>query len=200
MMFPQPVGFRATVSNPGLTGLLTMLLLFFPLAPPGRAATVIFAATDLTDTSPGQDLWEYSYQVTGVTFAAGQGFTIFFDRALFAQLQSPPPFVNADWDPLTIQPDLALNSDGFYDAQALRNNPSLADLFRVSFVRRSTATPGSQPYAIYDANFSTISQGQTTNVPEPTSLALFVAAASLLARRLRKAVPGFNPSPRTKAG
>ena len=130
-MFPQSVGFSATARRPGLTGLLAVLLLLLMLAPPGRAATVIFTVTDVADATPGQDLWEYSYQVTGVTFALGQGFTIFFDRALFSQLQSPPPFVNADWDPIAIQPDLALNSDGLYDAQALRNGPSLADRFRV---------------------------------------------------------------------
>ena len=200
MMFLQPVGSRPTVRNSGLAGLLAVLLLFFMPAPPGRAATVIFTATDLADTTPGQDLWEYSYRVSGVTFTANQGFTIFFDRTLFSQLQNPPSFVNADFDLLVVQPDLALMSNGFYDALALRNAPSLADPFKERFVWLGPGTPGSQPFTVYNTDFSTISQGQTIGVPEPSSLALLFAAANLLARRARKVVPGFNPSAGSNAG
>ncbi|MEO7318217.1 MAG: PEP-CTERM sorting domain-containing protein [Chthoniobacteraceae bacterium] len=215
-MFPQSVGSRATVRKPGLAGLL---FFFTPDAPgaavvsvpngigaafvrpaPEIAVTFRFEVVDLADTTPGQDLWEYRYTVSGLTLTAGQGFTIFFDFNLYTLLQNPPPLVNADWDPITVQPDLALHSNGFYDAQALRNAPSLADPFRVQFVWLGSAgtTPSSQPVTVYNADFSTQSQGQT--VPEPASLALLLAAATLLARRPRKVVPGFNPSQRTKAG
>ena len=83
--------------------------------------------------------------------------------------------MNADFDLLVAQPDLALHSNGFYDAQALRNNPSFAAPFKLRFVWLGTAgtTPGAQPYTVYNADFSTQSQGQT--VPEPSALALVLA-------------------------
>ena len=170
-------GFPRSVFKPGLAGLLAIFL--FTLSPPGRSAAVVstpggigaayvppppdiavtfrFAIIDLADTTPGQDLWEYSYEVSGLTLTTGQGFTIFFDVNLYTLLQNPPPFVNSDWDLLTAQPDLALHSNGFYDAQALRNNPSFADPFKLRFVWLGTGgtTPGSQPFTVYNADFST---------------------------------------------
>ena len=110
--------------------------------------------------------------------------------------------MNADFSLLVVQPDLALMSNGFYDAQALRNAPSFADPFRVQFVRLGTGTPGAQSVTIYDTDFSPISQTQTTNVPEPTALVLLLAAATLLARRSRAGAPpairsGRRPACRT---
>ena len=132
--------------RPALTGALSVLFVSIPQA--GRSATMIHEVTDVADTSPGEDVWQYSYTLGDFTFAAGQGFTVFFDRALFSQLQIPPPFVNGDWDPLTIQPDIPLGSDGFYDALALRNAPSLADPFKVKFVWLGTGSPSVPPFVI----------------------------------------------------
>ena len=198
-------GFPRSVFQPGLAGLLAVFL--FTLAPPGRGAAVVstpggigaayippapainvtfrFAVVDLADTTPGQDLWEYSYQVSDLTLTAGQGFTIFFDLNRYTLLQNPPPFVNADFDLLAVQPDLALNSNGFYDALASRNNPSFADPFKLRFVWLGTggATPGAQPSTVYSADFTTQSQGQTTSVPEPSALALLLSGRALGAGR-----------------
>ena len=220
MMYHQPVGSPATVRNAGLAG----LLLFLSLSPPGRAAAVVslskgigaefiqpppdigatfrFEVVDVADNTPGQDLWEYRYTVSDLTLTAGQGFTIFFDLNLYTLLQSPPPSVNADLDLLTVQPDLTLRSNGFYDAQSLRDNPSLAGVFKVRFTWLGSVgtTPGAQPVTVYNADFSTREQSQTTNVPEPSAFALLLTAGSLLAGRWRKVVPGFNPSARTNAG
>ena len=158
---------------------------------------MIYAATDVADTTLGEDIWEYSYTFAGFTFGAGQGFTVFFDRTLFSQLQSPPPFVNADWDPLTIQPDLILGSNGFYDALALRNAPSLANPFKVKFVWLGTGTPAAQPFVIYNTDFSTNTQGQTTSVPEPSALALLLATVTTFAsrRRGKGVLPAADPNP-----
>ena len=179
-------GFPSSIFKPGLAGFLAVFL--FTFAPPGRAATVIFETTNLADTTPGEDLWQYSCTPGDFTFAAGQGFTVVFDRMLFAQLQSPPPFVNADWDPLTLQPDIALGSNGFYDALALRNAPSLADPFKVNVVWRGTGVPGSQPFTICDANFQPLVQGQTTNVPEPSAMVLLLAAVGFRVARSSRAL------------
>ena len=206
MMFPQLVGFPALDRNSRLTVLPTVMLLFFAPDAPGAAvvslpkgigaefvqpappitATFRFEVVDLADTTPGQDLWEYRYTVTGLALTANQGFTIFFDRNLCTLLQNPSPFVNADFSLLVVQPDLALHSNGFYDAQALRNAPSLADPFRVQFVRLGTGAPGAQSVTIYDTDFSPIGQTQTTNVPEPSGVALFFTSLAVFATRKRK--------------
>ena len=188
-------GFPRSDMKPGLAGVFAVFL--FTLSPPGRAATMIFEATNLADTTPGQDLWEYSYRLSDVTLTANQGFTIFFDLSLYKLLQNPPPFVNADFDLLVAQPDLALHSNGFYDAQALRNNPSLADPFKEKFVWLGTGTPGSQPFTVYNADFSTQSQGQTTSVPEPSVLALLLAAqGAAICHRRSKRSSRSDPSSR----
>src|SRR5205807_5157582 len=58
------------------------------------------------------------------------------------------------------------------------NNPSLSNLFNIRFVWLGTGTPASQPFTVYDTNFSTLSSGQTSPVPEPaTPLLLFVGFA-----------------------
>lgn len=66
---------------------------------------------------------------------------------------------------LTIQPDLALASDGFLDALALQTGASLTNPFTLTFVWLGTGLPSSQPFTIYDANFATIAQSQTIQVP-----------------------------------
>jgi hypothetical protein len=146
MMRSSHIGFAGLVFKLGFFQVGAAFLLI--VSPVARPAAILFEATDLTDTTPGEDLWRYSYSVSGFTFATNQGFTIRFDRSLYRQLQSPPPLINADWDAISIQPDLALNSDGFYDAAALRNGPSLADPFTVSFVWLGTGAPAAQPFVI----------------------------------------------------
>ena len=211
-------GFPRSVLKPGFAGLLGVVL--FTYSPPGRGAAVIsipggigtayvapapaigvtfrFEVVDLADTTPGQDLWEYSYQVSGLTLTAGQGFTIFSDVNLYALLQSLPPFVNADWDAITVQPDLALHSNGFYDALALRDSPSFADPFKLRFVWLGTGTPGAQPFTVYNADFSTQIQGQTSSVPEPSALALLLQGAAIFNRRPKRpsrSDPSIHPRP-----
>ena len=120
-----------------------------------------------------------------------------FDRTINSPLQSAPRFVNGDWDPITVQPDLPLNSDGFYDALALRHAPSLADPFKVNVVWRGTGAPGPQPFTIYDTNFQPLVHGQTTSVPEPSAFALLRAASWLAAPAASRLSPHRNAqSPR----
>lgn len=149
----------ATVAGAALLAVLP------PLCPVAHAATVSFTATNLADTTPGEDLWQYQYSVSNLALNPGQGFSIFFDLNLYSQLQSSPPSLNTGWDLLAIQPDLALASNGFFDALVLQAAPSLANPFTLTFVWLGTGAPGSQPFTIYDANFSTIAEGQTNPVP-----------------------------------
>ena len=99
---------------------------------------------------------------------AGQGLTIFFDYTKYTLLQNPPPPA-AGWDILSVQPDTLLSSAGFFDAQALSGFANLSGVtFSINFIWLGSGTPGGQPFTYYDTNFSTISGGQTSAVPEPS--------------------------------
>lgn len=154
------------------------MLLQWGMAWPGaaQAITVRFESLDLPDTTPGQDLRQYRYTVSDFTFTAGHGFDVLFDPALYQALEDPPPPVNADWDVIVLQPDPVLPDVGRYDALAVVDNPSLADLFTVSFVWLGTGTPGAQPFEVFDSSFQVIASGRTAPlavaVPEPASLVL----------------------------
>jgi hypothetical protein len=153
-----------------------------------RAGTITYQATDLTDTTLGEDLWQYSYILSGFNFGPNFGFDIFFPLSvgyLFGDLQANPLAPNADWDVVTLQPDPSLPDDGALDALALVNNPSLADAFTIAFIWRGNGTPGAQPFEIFDDTFAVIDEGITipaggTPVPEPTSIVLLLSGAALL--------------------
>lgn len=173
-----------------LTCLIPVLLLlcFAFFLPVARAGTISYQATDLTDTTPGQDLWQYSYLLNGFNFGLNFGFDIFFplsDGFLFGDLENDPPEPNTDWDVVSVQPDENLPADGFLDALALVNSPSLAAPFTITFIWRGTGAPGSQPFEIFDDTFTVIDEGSTipadgTPVPEPSAFVLFFSGAALL--------------------
>ena len=128
-----------------------------------------FQAIDLTDTTPGQDLWRYQYVLNGFTFQTGQGFSVFFDSQLYTDLHNPQPSLSPIWNVIAVQPDVILHQPGYFDGQALVNSPSLTDIFQVDFVWLGQGSPGLQNFSIYDVNFSTLSAG-STSVPEPQVL------------------------------
>ena len=151
-----------------------------------QATTIHYEATDLTDVVGGEDLWRYAFTLSDFPHGADYGFTIVFDLTLYTQLEDPPPAVNADWDPITIQPDLLLPDDGYYDALALAATPSLDDPFVVDFVWLGTGTPGAQPFGVYDPTFAFIETGTTAALPEPTTAALLALALGLLGGQARR--------------
>ena len=55
---------------------------------PGAAVT--YVATNVADTTPRQDLWEYTYRVSLANFASGEGFTVNFDRTGGTQAMRSP--------------------------------------------------------------------------------------------------------------
>lgn len=157
-----------------------------------HAAMFHYVATDLTDTTPGEDLWRYDYQVSDMSFLAGYGFSIEFELARYTGLQDPPAQVNGDWSPTVLQPDAFFGDNGVYDAIANVVNASLADLFSLTFVwlGGSGQIPGSQPFIIYDDAFTTIEEGTTVaakTVPVLAPWALMLLAAPYLWMRRRRA-------------
>lgn len=168
--------------NKSLRALVFVLAVALSLIFSGNSysTTISYQVTDQADTTPGQDLWQYSYSISGYTFNTGYGFTVLFDYSLYSNLEDPPPFVNSDWSPLVLQPDLSLTADGTYDALALADNASLADPFTVSFVWLGIGTPGPQSFDVYDPDFEIIESGRTTlagpaQIPEPATLLLLVS-------------------------
>jgi hypothetical protein len=149
------------------------------------AVMVAYTATDLSDTTPGEDLWEYTYLVSGFSFLSGEGFTIYFDSALYGAIESLPPAPSADWDAIGV-PSPFVPVPGYYDALALVDTPSLADPFTVQFVWLGTGVPGVQDFDVYDAGFTVVQSGVTT-VPEPvTALLLMTAPVALAWRTYRR--------------
>lgn len=145
-------------------------ILMFALVPPShtQATVIIYEATNLPDPVQGIDLWRYTYRVSDFVFSPGQGFSIFFSPDLYRSLQDPPPAPIANWSIISLQPDLALNSRGIFDGQALINGASLNDPFTVEFIWLGSGTPGAQLFDIHDADFSILVQGITV-VPQPTA-------------------------------
>ena len=161
------------------------------------AAVVEFVASDLADPVSGGDLWQYSYGVGDFNFDQDYGFTVFFDSTEYEAIEDPPPPVNADWDVISLQPDLLLPDPGAYDALALANGASLADPFTVTFLWLGSGRPGSQPFVIYEPGFSTIESGLT--VPEPATGLLLSLGFVALAARLRTKRQRFRSRSRARA-
>jgi hypothetical protein len=146
------------------------------------AATIAFTPVDLVDTTPGQDLWQYRYAVSGA-FVPGGGFNVLFAPILYSALPNPPPSVNADWLISVTQPDLVLPADGLYTATALVATPSLANPFVLDFVWLGSGTPGAQPFEVFDDTFAVTQTGVSTAaspVAVSASGTLSLAAGALL--------------------
>lgn len=166
-------------------------LLALLVAPASHAILIEYEALDLTDTTPGVNLWQYNYYVSDYDFRTDQGFTVWFDLGSYSHLA--PVSASPDWNTLTAQPDPLLPDDGFYDALAQADHASLTDLFNVQFTWLGTGAPGSQAFDLYDlagGSFNVLESGYTvlrgaTPVSEPASWWLLLAggAAALWARR-----------------
>jgi hypothetical protein len=135
----------------------------------------------------GGSVWRYDYYLSGGTFTAGSGFTIYFAVDAYAGLLLPavlPP----DWDILTTDPDPSvIDSRGIYDALARVDAPAFAGPFSVSFTwLMPPAMPGAQDFEIYSLDASgspVVSESGRTRlrgaaVPEPATFWLLAAGAA----------------------
>jgi hypothetical protein len=161
-----------------------------------EAAPITYVATDLVDVNPGEDLWQYTYDATGLGFSTpGQGFTIYYNYTLYSSLAhvSSPP----NWSPLIAQPDPTFSLDGFFDA--FLTSPGAAAPFIVNFVWLGSGKPGSQPYDVYTVDPNNPNGGFLSGptpagntvpanaaVPEPGTMVLMGSGVLALARRVRR--------------
>lgn len=142
---------------------------------------VSYVATDLVDTTAGQDLWKYDYSFTGPLDAGGSLNLIFSYLSYSNLLEST---TDSNLSLLSFQPDASLLTDGIVvvvPTAGLTSND--ASLLSVQFVWSVTGrTPGSQVFEIVDTAGNPAGSGTTTAlgdgnvVPEPASLALMLAA------------------------
>lgn len=178
-----------------LLGAFSLLVALGLLQPSTAAATVIrFQATDLVDVVAGQDLWIYEYFVSDRVFSVDQGFVILFAPLLYANLRNqvpaPGPAVGVDWDVIVFQPDSTLPANGAYDALALVNGASLSQPFSVDFtwLGGPGSNPGSQRFEVYELDGDTpvtFDSGQTSPIPEPSTLLLMGSGMALALKRRR---------------
>lgn len=145
-----------------------LLLLLLVSAGPARAVVIGFSATDLPDEPESGDRWLYEYWLDEFPFDAGWGFSVFFDPALYAGLETAAPGPGPDWDPLAIEPDPGLGAFGVYDAEALVDAPTVTAVFRVRFEWLGLGPPGQQPFEVRDPSLAVFESGMTV-VPEPAA-------------------------------
>lgn len=151
---------------------------------------ISYTALDLTDVTVGEDLWQYSYTVSGDGFAMGTGFAIDFESDLFMLSESAQIAPNSDWDVQTYASFYGSNIV-VYDAYAKVDNASLANQFSVDFIWTGAgAAPGDQYYVVYNQNDGTVLQnGLTTAAPVPVPAALLLLGsgwAAIAGAGLRK--------------
>ena len=136
----------------------------------------------------GGNRWLYAYRLDAFPYSGGYGFSVFFDPALHAAISTAAPAPGSDWDALVVQPDPALGADGFYDAEALYDDATIAAVFRVSFDWLGAGTPGDQVFEVREPapSFAAVESG-TTRAPEPTPwVQAATAVLALAARRSRR--------------
>lgn len=162
------------------------------LAMSASAATIEFQVSDL-----GGGNFRYTYSIASFTACPCLGDTLdlSFDPAIYSTVFNGHVAPATDWSFLLFPPNTPPGAFGDFLVQALVNNPSFAGPFSVDFTLQAGAHAGSQPFTIFDPNFSPITTGNTTplvsGVPEPATLSLAVAGALLAgvagyARRRRK--------------
>src|SRR5688572_10731953 len=113
--------------------LVAALLCMAPVPDAAYAIVITFEATDLANTTPGEDLWRYVYTITDFSPVQDVAVETLFDHTLYRDLEDPAPGV-AGWDILTLQPDSNLPDVGRYSALALSTGASLVEPFELTFV------------------------------------------------------------------
>ena len=162
---------------------------------PARAQSIDYSVTSL-----GANQWRYDYLIDnshpGPSFDEA---TVYFDvvsDTSLALAASP-----AGWDPLVIQPDVAIPADGYLDVidlgGAVPAGSSVAG-FSVTFQSLAAVSPGAQRFELYDSSsFAllgsglTVALGSVALVPEPETIALLLGgmAALVVRRRWRGRIP-----------
>jgi hypothetical protein len=165
------------------SALLLVPLLLLTALPASAEVLILYQAEDRPDTDPSKDLWRYTYELTGHAFAELEGFTLYFEADSASELRLDPK--PAEWAAETFDPDRALRLPGGLVAQATQDLTAGLWQFSVEFVRLGDATPGSQRYELFDADFVQLDPpgtlGTVQVIPEPQAGPLILTGLALLA-------------------
>jgi hypothetical protein len=161
---------------------LLPLALCAALAAPAAAVEIAYFAAP----APGAGRWTYFYALDEFPYDAGYGFTVYFDPELYADLDPNPLAPGEDWDAISVEPDAQLGEEGFYDAEALVDLPSVAASFSVSFRWLGAGDPGAQPFEVREPapSFGVVESGISV-APEPGACGFGAAALVALAATRR---------------
>lgn len=158
---------------------ISLLFTFlFCVANPARAALITTEFSELVGNQGTVNI--------NLSLASGEnfsGFSLYFSETLFANLDII--FSPAAWDSLVVQPDALLGA-GLFDSY---NPAGLSSGFaRVSFTYLSTIPFDALAYDFYDADFSVVESGSSTNVttPVPESSSIILLLLGLIAVALRQ--------------
>ena len=160
------------------------------LTAPAMAASVSYQATDLVDTTPGQDLWQIDYVVSGPLSQDNQ-INLLFSPSVFSNvaLMSNSAPAQIDVAPV-IQPDIGLPAVGELTLTALT---ALDAKFKghvgVNVVWSGAGKPGAQSFEVLDSSFNVSATGQTTavsSVPEPDMAWLMLSGLGITGLILRR--------------
>lgn len=154
----------------------------------GAEIQIAYLTDDLPDAIPGQDLWRYTYTVSGQAFTQSYGFNIYYPWQTFdmvALVASP----QTAWSPVDVLgPQRTLDQPGLLSASAADNLPAQPWIFVVDVVWLSmdAGVPGSQAYDLFDTDFNRLEppgvlQTVAPTIPEPQTSMLMLAGFALLA-------------------
>jgi hypothetical protein len=152
------------------------------------AVQIGYNATDLPDTTVGQDLWQMDYQLSG-SFAPLEGVEIEFAPDTFALISLVPGPYSDVFDSLVVQPLPAIAAPGLLQLTALRAVVEEGFSFQALVVRVGAA-PGAQTYKVFDTDFNPIApevRVTVAGIPEPATAWLMLGALCLLPWLRRRA-------------
>jgi hypothetical protein len=138
------------------------------------APSIAYVATDLPDLVAGEDLWSYTYLVSG-PLGSFESFNVFFSPAEYGTGIS---MLGADGalSPLLTPPMLAPDADGILSLTAVDPLPGGSTIqASVQFAWLGAGAPGAQSFSLLDDQFNVVTTGLTSAVPEVTSLSLVLA-------------------------
>lgn len=169
--------------------LLRLSLLLGLAGPFLTAGTIEYQTTNL-----GQNIFRYTYSLSGFAFQQNQELAIEFNPALFGTLSNAQ--VGSGFMANLFQTNNPPGANGRYSSLALVENPSLAGPFSVDVEYFGQGLPGAQPFLInqYDSDLNfitTLESGGTTSlgapaVPEPATFSLIGAGLLVSALGLRR--------------
>ena len=171
--------------------LLIALIVCAGIAPSLSATPVI----SYTLASLGANLYEYTYQITGLTLLTNQELDLVFGPSMYGTISNGT--APAGFDVALFQPNSPAGANGLFSLLALTNNPSFAGTFSVDFTWSLPGIlPGAQPWEIFDDNsvpLQLIGSGTTVSTvvptPEPSTWGmtfLSILCAGLIRRRYRR--------------